>query len=80
MQSKVSVESYGNTNSEIFDTQPQIDGGNYYETRQYIDARNLYAQNQNVYDDAVTQYQENVQSKVDERIRAEEHLRRIRGY
>jgi hypothetical protein len=80
MQSKISVDNYGNTNSEMFNSQPQIDGGNYYETRQYIDARNLYAQNQNVYDDPVTKYQKNVQEKVDERIRAEEHLRRIRGY
>ena len=36
--------------------------------------------NQNVYDDPVTRFQKNVQEKVDERIRAEEHLRRIRGY
>jgi hypothetical protein len=80
MQSKVSVEDYGNTNSDIFDSQPQIDGGNYYETRQYIDARNLYAQNQNVYADPVTKYQEKLQDKIDARIRAEEHLRRIRGF
>jgi len=80
MQSKISVDNYGNTNSEMFNSQPQMDGGDYYETRQYIDARNLYAQNQNVYDDPVTRFQKNVQEKVDERIRAEEHLRRIRGY
>ena len=80
MKSKVSVEDYGNTNTDIFESQPQIDGGNYYETRQYIDARNLYAQNQNVYADPVTKYQEKLQDKIDERIRAEEHLRRIRGY
>jgi len=64
----------------MFNSQPQMDGGDYYETRQYIDTRNLYAQNQNVYDDPVTRFQKNVQEKVDERIRAEEHLRRIRGY
>jgi hypothetical protein len=80
MQSKISVDNYGNTNSEMFNSQPQMDGGDYYETRQYIDARNLYAQNQNVYDDPVAKFQKNVQEKVDERIRAEEHLRRIRGY
>jgi len=80
MQSKISVDNYGNTNSEMFNSQPQMDGGDYYETRQYIDTRNLYAQNQNVYDDPVTRFQKNVQEKVDERIRAEEHLRRIRGY
>jgi len=80
MQSKISVDNYGNTNSEMFNSQPQMDGGDYYETRQYIDTRNLYAQNQNIYDDPVTRFQKNVQEKVDERIRAEEHLRRIRGY
>ena len=79
MQSSFSVDNYGKVNEGIFN-QPNIDGGDYYETRNYIDTRNIYAQNQNVYNDAVTQYQENVQDKVDARIRAEEHLRRIRGY
>ncbi len=79
MQSSFSVDNYGKVNEGIFN-QPNINGGDYYETRNYIDTRNIYAQNQNVYNDAVTQYQENVQDKVDARIRAEEHLRRIRGY
>jgi len=79
MQSSFSMDNYGKVNKDILN-QPNIDGGDYFETRQYIDARNLYAENQNVYDDPVGQYQKNVQDKVDERIRAEEHLRRIRGY
>ena len=58
----------------------QIDGGNYYETREYIDNRNIYAQNQNVFFDPMATYHRNVQETVDEVIRAEENLRRIRGY
>jgi len=79
MQSSFSVDNYGKVNKDILN-QPNIDGGDYFETRQYIDVRNLYSENQNVYGDPVAQYQKNVQDKVDERIRAEEHLRRIRGY
>ena len=79
MQSSFSMDNYGKVNKDILN-QPNIDGGDYFETRQYIDVRNLYAENQNVYGDPVAQYQKNVQDKVDERIRAEEHLRRIRGY
>ncbi len=80
MQSKQNINEYSNTNQKIFNNQLNIDGGDYFETRQYIDARNLYAENQNVYDDPVARYQENLQDKIDNRIRAEEHLRRIRGY
>ena len=80
MQSKQNINEYSNTNQNIFNNQLNINGGDYFETRQYIDARNLYAENQNVYDDPVTRYQENLQDKIDNRIRAEEHLRRIRGY
>jgi len=80
MQSKQNINEYSNTNQNIFNNQLNINGGDYFEARQYIDARNLYAENQNVYDDPVTRYQENLQDKIDNRIRAEEHLRRIRGY
>ena len=79
MQSSFSMDNYGKVNKDILN-QPNIDGGDYFEARQYIDVRNLYAENQNVYGDPVAQYQKNVQDKVDQRIRAEEHLRRIRGY
>ena len=79
MQSSFSMDNYGKVNKDILN-QPNIDGGDYFETRNYIDVRNLYAENQNVYGDPVAQYQKNVQDKVDQRIRAEEHLRRIRGY
>ena len=74
------LDSYNNINQDIFNNQPIIDGGNYYETREYIDARNIYHQNQNVYEDSVSQYQTKIQETVDEVIRAQEHLRRIRGF
>ena len=74
------LDSYANINQDIFKDQLQIDGGNYYETREYIDDRNIYAQNQDVFYDPMATYQRNVQETVDEVIRAEENLRRIRGY
>ena len=42
--------------------------------------RNIYVENQNIYNDSMAQHQANIQQSVDEVIRAEEHLRRIRGY
>ncbi len=80
MQSKQNIDNYTNTNNNIFNNQLNIDGGNYYEIRDYIDTRNIYAEISYGNQDPVQQYQKNVQEKVDERIRAEEHLRRIRGY
>ena len=80
MESPISIEKYGQTNNNIFNNQPIIDGGDYFETREYIDGRNIYHQNQNVYNDMVVRYQKQVQETVDEVIRAEEHLKQIRGY
>jgi len=79
MQSPVSIDSYGNVNQNIFN-QLSIDGGSYDEQREYIDARNIYTENQNKYRDPLDKHQANVQEAVDEVIRSEIHLRRIRGY
>lgn len=79
MQSSFSVDNYGKVNKDILN-QPNIDGGEYYETREYIDVRNIYAQNQSLYSDIMDTRQEQIQQAADEVIRAEEHLRRIRGY
>ena len=79
MQSGVSVDKYGQINNNILN-QPNIDGGDYFETRDYIDTRVIYAQNQNIYSDIMGNHQEQIQQAADEVIRAEEHLRRIRGY
>ena len=48
--------------------------------RNYIDTRNIYAFSQNIYQDNVTKHHEEIEDAVEERIKAEEHLRRIRGY
>ena len=74
------LDSYNNINQDIFNNQPIIDGGDYYETREYIDTRNIYAENQNNYSDPVATYQRSLQESIDNTIRAEEHLRRIRGF
>ena len=80
MQNQSLTENYLTKNSEIFDLQPNIQGGDYFETRNIIDTRNIYSENQIVYNDPVNNYQEKVQKAIDDRIRAEQHLRRIRGY
>ena len=74
------LDTYNSVNQGIFQDQPVIDGGDYYETRNYIDTRNIYAFNQNIYQDNVTKHHEEIEDAVEERIKAEEHLRRIRGY
>ena len=74
------LDAYSLKNQSIFDNQVNIDGGAYDETRRYFDNRNLYAQNQNIYNDIMDKRQEQIQQANDEVIRAEEHLRRIRGY
>ena len=74
------LDTYNSVNQDIFQNQPVIDGGDYYETRNYIDARNIYAFNQDIYQDNVTKHHEEIEDAVEERIKAEEHLRRIRGY
>ena len=74
------LDTYNSVNQGIFQDQPVIDGGDYYETRNYIDTRNIYAFSQNIYQDNVTKHHEEIEDAVEERIKAEEHLRRIRGY
>ena len=75
------LDSYTNMNEDIL-IQPTIDGGNIdeYYSRNYSDDRNIYAETQVSYNDSVFLYQRKVEKAVDEVIRAEEHLRRIRGY
>ena len=80
MQNNTSVDKYVTKNSEIFNSQPQMDGGNYYETRNYIDARNIYAEVSYGTKDILQHHEEKVEEATDNRIRAEEHLRRIRGF
>ena len=74
------LDTYNSVNQGIFQDQPVIDGGEYYETRTLADNRNIYAFSQNIYQDNVTKHHEEIEDAVEERIKAEEHLRRIRGY
>jgi len=80
MESNISLDNYGQTNNNIFNNQLNIDGGNYNDQREYVDLRDIYAKNQNVYNDSMAQRQTNIQKNIDEVIRTQEHLRRIRGY
>ena len=80
MESPLSMDNYGNTNNNIFINQLNIDGGNYYDQTEYVDTRDIYAQNQNTYNDPMAKSQKVLQESIDNRIRAEEHLRSIRGY
>ena len=74
------LNTYSTKNKNIFDNQLNINGGEYNETRNYIDTRNIYADISYGNQDRVQRYQKNIQEAVDDRIRAEQHLRRIRGY
>jgi hypothetical protein len=80
MKSNISLDNYSRTNNNIFNNQLNIDGGNYNDQREYVDLRDIYAENQNVYNDSMAQRQTNIQQSIDEVIRTQEHLRRIRGY
>jgi len=74
------LDTYTNKNQNILNNQLVIDGGSYVETRNYFDARNIYAEISYSNADPLQKYQARVQKAVEERIRTEEHLRRIRGY
>ena len=80
MQNDSMIDSYSSTNMNLFKNQPTINGGVYNEQRQYVDNRVLYAENQDVYNDVVFRYQKQIDEAMDEVIRTQEHLRRIRGY
>jgi len=80
MESPLSMDNYGQINNNIFINQLNIDGGSYDDQREYIDLRDIYAENQITYNDPVAKSQKILQESIDNRIRAEEHLRRIRGF
>ena len=80
MESPLSIDNYGQTNNNIFNNQLVIDGGSYDDQREYLDLRDIYAENQIAYSDPIATSQKILQESIDNTIRAEEHLRRIRGY
>ena len=53
---------------------------NDYISKNYIDSRNIYSDQKNYGDDELVSFQAKIQETMDEVIRTEEHLRRIRGY
>jgi len=80
MQSKINIDSYSSINNNLFNNQTIMNGGSYDEFREYVDNRNIYEQSQVIYNDDYSKYQENIDEAKANRIRAEEHLRRTRGY
>ena len=82
MQNNDVINSYSQINNGIFNNQINIDGGNLdeYIKKNYIDNRVLYADIGVGYKDKLQLYQEGIDEAVENRIRAEEHLRSIRGY
>ncbi len=78
MQNNNILDTYDSINQDIFNNQPIINGGDYYETRNYADNRVLYAENQDVYNDVVFRNQKQIEEADDALIRAQEELRRIK--
>ena len=76
------IDSYGSLNENIFKNQLEIDGGTLddFYTRDYSDGRNLYTEIKNPYSDRIAEFQKKIDKATEDRIRAEEHLRRIRGF
>tara|TARA_R100000656_G_scaffold894_1_gene1552 strand:- start:755 stop:2269 length:1515 start_codon:yes stop_codon:yes gene_type:complete len=82
MQNNDAINTYSQVNNQIFNNQVIIDGGNLdeYMQRTYLDTRVLYAESSVGYKDSLQLYQDRIDEAVANRIRAEEHLRSIRGY
>ena len=76
------IDSYGSLNENIFKNQLEIDGGTLddFYTRDYSDGRNLYSEIKNPYSDRIAEFQKKIDKATEDRIRAEEYLRRIRGF
>jgi len=80
MQSPVSIDSYANVNQNIFKDQLVIDGGN-YESRDYVDNRNIYTEISYINRDKLYKYQEKIDKAVGDKIKAQLNLERIiNGY
>jgi len=76
MQSPVSIDSYANVNQNIFKDQLVIDGGN-YESRDYVDNRNIYTEISYINRDKLYKYQEKIDKAVGDKIKAQLNLERI---
>ena len=80
MQSSVSIDSYGNVNQNIFKDQLNINGGS-YESRDYVDNRDIYKEISYINRDKLYKYQEKIDQAVGDKIKAQLELERIiNGY
>ncbi len=60
MVSNLNIDSYYKSDNNVFNKR-RFDGGEFYETRKYIDERNLVAQNEGTYFDPLNEHQEKLQ-------------------
>ena len=80
ISSAVNVDDYANVNDDLFKNQPILVSSipNEYII-DYKDERQIYA-NKKAYNDVFQRFTQDLENAEDNLIRAEEHLRRIRGY
>jgi hypothetical protein len=67
MVSDLNIDSYYKSDNNVFNKRT-FDGGEFYETRKYIDERNLVAQNEGVYFDPLNEHQKKLQ-EINDKIR-----------
>jgi len=67
MVSNLNIDSYYKSDNNVFNKR-RFDGGEFYETRKYIDERNLVAQNEGTYFDPLNEHQEKLQ-EINDKIR-----------
>lgn len=67
MVGNLNIDSYYKSDNNIFNKR-KFDGGEFYETRKYIDERNLVAKNEGVYFDPLNEYQKRLQ-QINDKIR-----------
>ena len=80
MQSPVSIDSYANVNQNIFKDQLNINGGS-YESRDYVDDRDIYKELSYVSQDKLHGYKKKMDEAVANKIKAQLELERIiNGY
>ena len=67
MVSDLNIDSYYKSDNNVFNKRT-FDGGEFYETRKYIDERNLVAKNEGVYFDPLNEHQKKLQ-EINDKIR-----------
>ena len=67
MVSNLNIDSYYKSDNNVFNKRT-FDGGEFYETRKYIDERNLVAKNEGVYFDPLNEHQKKLQ-EINDKIR-----------